>query len=126
MWSKYLENMRGAEVWRAAGGLNHRASLTVEAITDREGKQANRQLEKEEMLRRESFPPNDDDQYYKLPPAGSGHTRITEKAVEQVLLSQSVKKTPGPNKLSFGTTGLLWQWDKERIVSLTQAAIRTG
>jgi hypothetical protein len=39
--------------------------MTVEALTDREGKQANRSLEQEEMMGRKSFPPNDDDQYYE-------------------------------------------------------------
>jgi hypothetical protein len=100
--------------------------MTVEALTDREGKQANTSLEKEEMLRHESFPPNDGDQYYELPPAGSAHTRVTEQSVERALYSQSVKKAPGPDKLSFGAIRLLWNWDKERIVRLTRAAIRTG
>jgi len=112
-------------VWRAARYVNHRASMTVEALSDREGKQANTPLEKEEMLSHESFPPNDDDQYYELPTAGRGHTCVTEKAVERALFSQLVKKAPGPNKLSFGSIGLPWQWDNERMVCLTQAAIRT-
>jgi len=55
--------------------------MTVEALTDRDGKQANTSLEKEEMLRRKSFPPNDGDQYYELPPAGSAQTHVTEQAV---------------------------------------------
>jgi len=93
---------------------------------DREGKQANTSLEKEEMLRHESFPPNDGDQYYGIPPAGCSHTRVTEQAVERALYSQSVKKAPGPDKLSFGAIRLLWKWDKERIVRLTRGAIRTG
>jgi len=42
------------------------------------------------------------------------------------LYSQSVKKAPGPDKLSFGAILLLWKWNKERIVRLTRAAIRTG
>ena len=37
-----------------------------------------------------------------------------------------MKKAPGPDKLSFGAIRLLWKWDKERIVRLTKAAIRTG
>jgi hypothetical protein len=37
--------------------------MTVEDLIDRDGKQANTLLEKEEMLRHESFPPNDSDQY---------------------------------------------------------------
>jgi len=78
------------------------------------------------MLRHESFPPDNDDQYYELPPTGSAHTRVTEQAVEQALFSQSVEKAPGRDKLSFGAIRLVWKWDKERIVRLTKAAIRTG
>jgi len=38
--------------------------------------------EKETMLRGESLPVNDGDQYYKLPPAGQAHERITEQLVQ--------------------------------------------
>ena len=56
--------------------------MTVKALTDREGKQANTATEKEEMLRRESFPLNDDDdKYYELSPAESAHTHVTEYPV---------------------------------------------
>jgi hypothetical protein len=98
----------------------------VEALTQREGNKANTSLEKEEILRCESFPPNDNDQYYKLPPAESAHTRVTDHAVRQALFSQSVKKGPGPDKLSFGAIRLLWKWDKAPIVRLTKAAIPIG
>jgi hypothetical protein len=57
--------------------------MTVEALTDRDGKQANTSLKKEEMVRHESFPPNDGDLYYELPPVGSSHTHVTEQAVER-------------------------------------------
>ena len=98
----------------------------MEAFTDTEGKIGNISQVKEEILRRESFPPNDDDQYYELPPAGSTHTHVTEQAVERALFSQSMEKALGPDKLSFGAIWLLWKWDKERIVSVTKAAIHTG
>ena len=47
-----------------------------EASTDREGKQANTLVEKEEMLRCESFHPNDSDQYDELPPCKDAYTNI--------------------------------------------------
>jgi hypothetical protein len=100
--------------------------MTVEALTDREGKQANTSLEKEEMLRCESFPPNDDDQYYEQPPAVSAYTRVREQTVKRALFAQSVKKAPGPDKLSFVAIRLPWMWDKERIVRQTKAVIATG
>jgi len=109
MWSKNLQNLRGAKVWREAQYAKPRAGTTTEASTDKEGNHAHTALEKEDMLRHQSFPPNDHDQYYALPPVGSAHTRVTEQAVEQALLSQSVKKTLGPDKLLFGAIRLLWK-----------------
>jgi len=81
-------------VWRAARYATPRAGMTVEALTYREGKRANTSLEKEGMLRHESFPPNDGDQYYEPPPAGSAHTHVTKQAVNRALYAQSVKKAP--------------------------------
>jgi hypothetical protein len=126
LWGDYLQNLMGAEVLTAARYANARAGTAVVALTDRDNKQANTWLEKEEMLRYKSFPPNDGDQYYELPPAGSAHTRVTEQAVERASFSQSVKKAQEPDKLSFAGKWLLWALDKERIVRLTRAAIRTG
>jgi hypothetical protein len=54
----------------------------VEALTDRERKQANTIAEKEKMLRGESFPLSDRDKYYELPPAGRANERIIEHSVE--------------------------------------------
>ena len=54
----------------------------MEALTDREGKQANTIAGEEEMIRGESFPPNNGDQYYDLPPVGHSHKLITEQSVE--------------------------------------------
>jgi len=106
--------------------MNPLVGMNLEASTDRESKHANTSLEKEKMQSHESFHPNDGNQYYELPLTGSAHTRFTVKAVDRVLYSQSVKKSPGPDKLSFGAKWLLWKWDKERIVRLTRLAIRTG
>jgi len=119
MWDDYLQNLRGGEVWRAGKFTNPRAGATVEASTHREGKQANTVAEKEEMLRGESFPLHDGDQYYELPPAGQADECITEQSVEQALFSQWVEKAPGPDKLSFGVIQLIWKWNPTRIVGLT-------
>jgi len=126
MWNDYVQNLTGGEVWRVAKFTNPWVGATMEVLTDREGKQANTIAEKEEMLSGESFPLNDGDQYYEQHPAGQAHERITDQSVERALFSQSVKKAPGPHKLSFGAIRLLWKWDKMRIVELTKAAVRTG
>ena len=52
MWRDYLQSLRGAKGWRAAQYVNPCAGTTMEALTDREGEQANTSLEKEQMLRR--------------------------------------------------------------------------
>ena len=126
MWDHYMQNLRGGEVWRAAKYTNPQAGATVEALTDREEKQTNTIAEKEEMLRGLSFPLNDGDQYYELPSPCQAHECITEQIVERALFSQSVKKAPGPDKLSFGAIRLLWKWNGMRNVGLTEAAVRTG
>jgi len=81
--------------------------MTVEALTNREGKQASTATEKEETVWHECFLPHNDDQYYELPPAGSAHIHITEQAVEPPLFSQLVKMAPGADKLSCGAIRLL-------------------
>jgi hypothetical protein len=126
MWNDYVKNLRRPEVCRAAKSANPRAGMTMEALTDRDGKQANTIAQKQEILRRESFPPNEYDQYFKLLPAGQAHRYVNEQAVERALFAQSVKKAPGPDKLSFGAVHLLWRWDKERIVELAKGAVPTG
>jgi len=82
MWSEYLKHLRGAEVWNAAQYTNPWAGAAVEPLTDRAGKIANISLEKEEMLRHKSFPPNVNDQSDQLPLAESAQCCITEYAVE--------------------------------------------
>jgi hypothetical protein len=56
MWNDYLKNLRGAEVCRAAKFASPQAEMTLEALTDRDGKQPNTIAAKKEMLRQESFP----------------------------------------------------------------------
>jgi hypothetical protein len=66
----------GAVVWKAARYANHQAGTTMEALTVRDGKEANTSVEKEEMLRHESCPPNNGDQYHETTSSGlRSHTR---------------------------------------------------
>lgn len=51
MWSEYLQNIRGAEVWRTARYTKPRSGMSVVALTDRDANQPNTTKEKEEMLR---------------------------------------------------------------------------
>jgi len=78
------------------------------------------------MPKLQFFPLTDNDQYYELPPPSSVQQRTTEKAVEQALYSQSVKKAPDPDKLSFAAIHLLWKWEKVMIIGLAKVKIRPG
>ena len=81
--------------------------------------------EKEEMVRAKAFP---------KPPQlagpdvslsqGSTHKTITDKEIRQALFGQSIKKAPGPTKLNFRATRLLWGWDQTRLQSVMRHALR--
>lgn len=72
---------RGAEVCRAGNLANTQAGATVEALTDRDGKQANTITKKDEMPTRESFTKKENDQYLELHLAGHAHKSLTEYVV---------------------------------------------
>lgn len=80
----------------------------MEAVTDREGKQANKMLEKEVVLRHGFFPLNNDNKDYELPSAGSTHTLVTAQAVAEALYFQSCNKGPGLDRISFGSIQPQW------------------
>jgi len=100
--------------------------MQVEALTDRDGQQANTITKMDEMLQRESFPPNDYDQFFELSLAGQEHQSITEHVIERAPFSQSVRNAPGPDTPLFGAIRLLLQRENESIVELAKAAIQTG
>jgi len=78
------------------------------------------------MLRQVSFPLHKHDQYFALPQARQVHWSVTEQAVNHALFMQSIRKAPGPDKLSFGTVCLLWEWEKMRIDEIAKAVVRRG
>jgi hypothetical protein len=69
MLSDDLQNLRGTVMSRAAQYTNPLAGLTVHALPDQDGQQANTAMEKEKIVRHQSVPMNDNKQYSKLPPA---------------------------------------------------------
>ena len=77
-WRDFLHTLRGAEVWRETRSAIPPASMTLETLSRREGKQGNSSLEKEDMLKNDAGAPNDGYQYYKLRPR-SAHTFVTER-----------------------------------------------
>jgi len=77
----------------------------VEALTDRDIKEENKSLSKEEILKRKSFSPNYNDQYYELPPAGRVHLRVKEQAVDRALFSELGKKQRGRTSCRLAPSG---------------------
>jgi hypothetical protein len=65
MWNDRVQSVRGSKVRGVAKFTTPPAGATLEALTDREGKQATTIAEKEEMLRGDYFPLNDRDEYYR-------------------------------------------------------------
>jgi hypothetical protein len=98
----------------------------VDALRDTNGKQANTITEKVELLRQESFPSNEHDHYFKLPPAGQEHQSVNKQAVERALITLSIRNAPGPDKKSCKALHLRWEWEKMRLVELAKAVVRMG
>lgn len=58
--------------------------------------------------------------------AGTAHIDITEGKISYTLMSQSATKAPGRDKINFQILHMIWKWDKVRITSMVQQAIRLG
>ena len=100
-WNDALNNLKGDEVWRAMKFANPRAGATLQALTNTDGNQANTITEIEEILRRVSFSPNQQNKYLEQLLAGPAHPSVTVHTVKQALFSQCIGKVPGLGKLSF-------------------------
>ena len=51
---------------------------------------------------------------------------ITEEKVYLALVTQAIAKALRPNKINFRILRMIWDWDKERIISMVDQAIRLG
>lgn len=125
MWSGVCWNFSRDEVLSDAQYVYRRAGVTVGAIIDRVGRQANTTSETEDMLRLQCLPVYDDDQCNEPLLAGSLHTKVTDQPVAQALYSQLVKKPLGLDILSVATIHRLWECDKGGILCLAKVTLRT-
>jgi hypothetical protein len=46
------------------------------------------------------------------------HELIPLELIKKAIFTQSIKKAPGPDRLTFQAIRLLWGWDKPRISTL--------
>jgi len=98
----------------------------VEALTDSDGKQANTITEKEDMLKPESLPQDEDNKYFKLPPAGQAQQSVTEQAVLRAPFVMSIRKAPGQDKPTSRAVRMLTQWATKQIEEQAEPVVRTG
>ncbi len=65
--------------------------------------------DKEALVRKSIFPPPPRSDLRQLRiPIGVAHQKITQNQVYCTLVAQSIKKTPGPNKINFGILYIVW------------------
>jgi hypothetical protein len=80
--------------------------------------------EKESVFMRQAFPRQTSGEEDTAIPDTT--VQIEAKDVRKALFTQSIKKAPGADGISFKALRLLWQWAEERVVSLIQGCITHG
>lgn len=113
--------------WTALKNTKPLQFKTTPAIKDPDGNVATSMKAKEALVCRSAFP---------KPPISLGpeplvlprvaHIGVTEVKIAHALMSQSATKAPGPDKINFRILRMIWDWDKVRITSIVQQAIRLG
>lgn len=100
---------------------------TIPALKDPDGNIATSMKAKEALVRRSAFPKPPiglEPEPFVLP--GVAHRGVTEEKIFHALMSQSATKAPGPDKINFRILRMIWDWDKVRMTSMVQQAIRLG
>jgi hypothetical protein len=118
MWQQFLQNAERDQCWVALRYCSPWASSTTPAIRDQMGGMAVTLEEKEVAFRQSAFPPPPGGQHVQLPLGGMAGDRVTKETIKEAILGQSVKKAPGPDRLTFRAIRLIWEWDPDRIIAL--------
>jgi hypothetical protein len=127
-WQEILQGAEKDDCWKAMRYTNPWSSAHTPPIKDPEGDVATTLEEKEDMLRRQAFPPplqgtREEEEDNRT---GTACRRTDRERVGKALMGQSTKKAPGPDRLNFKAIRLQWSWDTERVTALVQACIRLG
>jgi ribonuclease HI len=129
-WNEFLQQADETNLWIAAGYRKRGPTGPTPALVDEEGHTATTREEKEEMLRKQAFPPRNTGAEEPLGEEEEATPtmweRITEDEVHEAIHNQSTTKSPGPDRLSFKAIRILWEWEPERVTALVRAAVRTG
>ena len=90
------------------------------------GEQAVTLEEKDKAVRDFAFHPPSAGAPADLQESGKAYKTTTKEVVCETIMDQSVKKAPGPDRLTFHPIRLIWELDGNKVVELIQACIRTG
>jgi hypothetical protein len=79
------------------------------------------------LIKEEAFPKPLKGVERKAQEKGGGTWKIiTDEDIREALFDQSVKKTPGLDRLGFNAIQLLWDWDSRRIITIVKTTFRLG
>lgn len=82
---------------------------------------------KEALVRKSAFPKTPQNLGEKtMVFSGIAHMEVTQSAIACALMSQSASKAPGPDRINFRILRMIWSWNKTRITTMVQQAIRLG
>ena len=119
-----LDNQR---CWTALKYTSPRALSTTPTVKGNSGEVAITLEQKEELFLASQFPKAHGNELSEpIIPQDGGIELITDQVIQNALLSQSIKKAPGLDRLNFKAIRLLWEWDQERIIALIRHCFRLG
>ena len=137
-WQNFLQGKEGNisqqpqildpnRCWTALKYIKPLQLKTTPALKDVDGNIATSMKAKEALVYQSAFPkPPISLETEPLISSGIAHKGITEEKIYLALVTQAIAKAPGPNKINFRILRMIWDWDKERIISMVQQAIRLG
>jgi len=127
MWRKFLTSATRAQVWQALRYTKPGGQQTTKSLKSRTEEVAESWEEKAELIKEEAFPkPLKGVERKAQEEGGEMWKKITDEDVRMALFDQSVKKSPGPDRLWYKAVRLLWEWDSQRIIKVFESSIRLG
>ncbi len=133
-WQNFLQGQDIAEgshnknrCWTAFRYTKPQQFKTTPALKDTEGRIATSMKEKEKLVCKAAFPsPPKSDHSEPIVTPGVAHQKVTKNVIYTALMTQSMSKAPGPDKINFRILCMVWEWDSERIIAMIQQAIKLG
>lgn len=82
-------------------------------------------MAKEALVRKSAFP-SPPTSLHSEPNVMSGvaHRMVTKDVIHKALMTQSISKAPGLDKINFRILRMIWEWDSNRLIAMVQQSIR--